>query len=112
MPRMTATIVESPDVPRLFIKRMTHPAISAAIEPTERSMPPEMMTKHMPTAMMPMKAVRVSTFMALSKRGEVGIEQRARHTEKREANDRPDPVEARPPRSTCRRSGRAPRRGL
>ena len=49
-----------------FIARMTLPAISAAIEPTERSMPPPMMTKHMPTEMMPMKAVRVRTFIALS----------------------------------------------
>ena len=31
-----------------FISRIMQPAISAAIEPTERSMPPEMMTKHMP----------------------------------------------------------------
>ena len=45
---------------------MTPPAISAAIEPTDRSMPPLTITKHMPTAMMPMKAVRVSTFIALS----------------------------------------------
>src|SRR6476659_872925 len=73
MPSITATIVESPDAPRLFIKRMTHPAISAAIEPTERSMPPEMMTKHMPTAMMPINAVRVSTFMALSKVAKSGL---------------------------------------
>src|SRR5579864_9323931 len=43
------------------------PAISAAIEPTDRSMPPEMITKVMPTAMMPMNEVRVSTFIALSK---------------------------------------------
>src|SRR4051812_38579654 len=42
------------------------PAISAAIEPTDRSMPPETITKVMPTAMMPMKAVRVSTFIMLS----------------------------------------------
>ena len=42
------------------------PAIRAAIDPTDKSMPPEMMTKVMPTAMMPMKAVRVSTFIRLS----------------------------------------------
>src|SRR5690349_21269219 len=42
------------------------PAMSAAIEPTDRSMPPEMMTKVIPTAMMPMNDVRVSTFIALS----------------------------------------------
>ena len=41
------------------------PAISAAIDPTDRSMPPEMMTKHMPMEMIPMKAVRVSTFIRL-----------------------------------------------
>ena len=66
IPSMTTPTVENPDIPRRFIKRMTHPAISAAIDPTERSMPPEIMTKHMPTAMMPIKAVRVSTFMPLS----------------------------------------------
>ena len=43
------------------------PAMSAAIDPTDRSMPPEMITKVMPTAMMPMNDVRVSTFIALSK---------------------------------------------
>jgi hypothetical protein len=32
------------------------PAMKAAIEPTDRSMPPDVMTKVMPTAMMPMKA--------------------------------------------------------
>ncbi len=42
------------------------PAISAAIDPTDRSMPPEMITKVMPTAMMPMNEVRVSTFIRLS----------------------------------------------
>src|SRR5450830_99938 len=43
------------------------PAIRAAIDPTDKSMPPEMMTKVMPTAMMPIKAVRVSTFIRLSR---------------------------------------------
>src|SRR5450830_2104599 len=42
------------------------PAIRAAIEPTDRSMPPEIITNVMPTAMMPIKAVRVSTFIILS----------------------------------------------
>src|SRR4051812_14056207 len=51
----------------LFITRIMQPAISAAIEPTDRSMPPLMITKHMPTAMMPMKAVRVSTLSRLSR---------------------------------------------
>ena len=37
------------------------------MDPTDRSIPPEMMTKVMPTAMMPMKAVRVSTFIRLSR---------------------------------------------
>src|ERR1700745_2213028 len=42
------------------------PAISAAIDPTDRSMPPEMITNVMPTAMIPMNDVRVSTFIMLS----------------------------------------------
>src|SRR3954469_17557118 len=61
------TSTGEPSVPAArFITRIMQPAISAAIEPTDRSMPPLMITKHMPTAMMPMKAVRVSTFSALS----------------------------------------------
>src|ERR1700682_3430985 len=42
------------------------PAISAAIDPTDRSMPPEMITNVMPTAMIPINDVRVSTFIMLS----------------------------------------------
>src|ERR1700712_4630154 len=49
------------------------PAISAAIDPTDKSMPPEMITNVMPTAMMPMNDVRVSTFMALSKVAKSGL---------------------------------------
>src|SRR4051794_30230169 len=65
-PSVTASSGEPVIGPAQLMNMMTLPAISAAIEPTDRSMPPEMMTKHMPTAMMPMKAVRVSTFIALS----------------------------------------------
>ena len=66
MPTTTAAMGEPSTSAIAFMNRMTEPAISAAMEPTDRSMPPEMMTKHMPTAMMPMKAVRVSTFITLS----------------------------------------------
>ena len=44
-----------------FMIRIIEPAIRAAIDPTDRSMPPEMITKVAPTAMMPIKAARVST---------------------------------------------------
>ena len=65
-PNTTASSGEPSAGPMALMNMITQPAISAAIEPTERSMPPEMITKHIPTAMMPMKAVRVSTFIALS----------------------------------------------
>ncbi len=55
-----------------------------------RSMPPEMITNVMPTAMMPMNDVRVSTFIALSKRGEVAVEQRAGDAQRDEAGERPE----------------------
>jgi hypothetical protein len=48
-----------------FIIRIIAPARKAAMEPTERSMPPAMITKVPPTAMMPMKADRVSTLKRL-----------------------------------------------
>ena len=61
-------------MPRLgnaaFITKIISPAIKAAIEPTERSSPPAVITKVMPTAMIPMKADRASTlvmFAALRK---------------------------------------------
>src|ERR1700712_1122870 len=49
------------------------PAISAAIDPTDKSMPPEMITNVMPTAIMPINDVRVSTFIALSKVAKSGL---------------------------------------
>ena len=73
MPMVTTTYGELIDVLMPFISRIIAPAISAAIEPTDRSMPPEMMTKVMPTAMMPMKAVRVSTFRTLSAVAKSGL---------------------------------------
>ncbi len=48
-----------------FIAMIITPATKAAIEPTERSIPPAVMTKVMPTAMMPIKADRASTLVTL-----------------------------------------------
>ena len=61
--RCSETIHQEDDAPR---NQRRHGA-------DRRSMPPEMMTKHMPTAMMPIKAVRVSTFIALSKVAKSGL---------------------------------------
>src|ERR1700722_11746883 len=49
-----------------FISQIMLPAINAAIDPTDRSMPPEIITNVSPTAMMPMNEGRVSTFIRLS----------------------------------------------
>ena len=51
--------------PTLLSVRIITPATSAAMEPTERSSPPPEITKVAPTAMMAMKAERVTTFMRL-----------------------------------------------
>ena len=48
-----------------FITMIITPAITAAIEPTDRSSPPEVITKVAPMAMMPMKEVRASTLVRL-----------------------------------------------
>ena len=66
MPAITASSGDHNTGAIAFMKRMTDPVINAAMEPTDKSMQPEIITKHMPTAMMPIKAVRVSTFMMLS----------------------------------------------
>ena len=53
-----------------FITKIINPAIKAAIDPTDRSSPPAVMTKVMPTAMIPIKAERARTlviFAALRK---------------------------------------------
>ncbi len=73
---------------------ITLPAMSAAIEPTDRSMPPEMITKHMPTAMMPMKAVRVSTFIALSSVAKSPLSSGTGDAQQHQADDRADAVQA------------------
>ena len=56
-------------MPRLgisqFITMIMTPAITAAIEPTDRSSPPAVMTKVAPMAMMPMKDERASTLVRL-----------------------------------------------
>ena len=49
-----------------FIARIASPARKAAIAPTDRSSPPEVMTKVMPTAIIPMKAERASTLVMLA----------------------------------------------
>ena len=60
MPRaMTAQPVPSEGT-ALLMMMMIMPAVKAAIEPTERSRPPEVMTKVAPTAMMPMKEARAT----------------------------------------------------
>ena len=50
----------------MFITRIISPATKAAIDPTDRSSPPAVMTKVMPIAMMPMKADRASTLVMLA----------------------------------------------
>ncbi len=50
----------------VFITRIISPAMNAAMEPTLRSSPPAVITKVMPTAMMPMKAERASTLVMLA----------------------------------------------
>src|SRR5690606_36540843 len=46
---------------KAFMNRIMAPARKAAMEPTERSMPPAMITNVAPTAMIPINAERVST---------------------------------------------------
>ena len=53
MPSATTRVGEPTVAAMLFISRIMQPAISAAIEPTDRSMPPEMITKVMLIAMIP-----------------------------------------------------------
>ena len=48
-----------------FITMIITPAITAAIEPTDRSSPPAVMTKVAPMAMMPMNDERASTLVRL-----------------------------------------------
>ncbi len=56
-----------------FMMMIIDPAIQAAIEPTERSMPPAMMTSVAPTAMIPINAVRVKTLVRLATERNVGL---------------------------------------
>ena len=48
-----------------FMMMIIMPAMKAAMEPTERSIPPAVITKVAPTAMMPIKAERVSKLVTL-----------------------------------------------
>ena len=48
-----------------FMNMIMTPVTKAVIEPTERSSPPDEMTKVAPTAMIAMKALRVMTLLRL-----------------------------------------------
>ena len=71
MPReaMTASMIiatmESMLSIKAFIKRIMQPDMNAAIEPTERSMPPAVITKVAPMATMPMKEERARILLRL-----------------------------------------------
>ena len=58
--------------------------------PTERSSPPAVITKVMPTAMIPMKAERESTLVMFFDAKEIGVEQVAHHDQHDEREDRPE----------------------
>ena len=62
------------------------------MEPTERSSPPPAMTKVAPTAMMAMKAERVTTLRRFDGGEEVGVDERPdddQHGERDEGRERP-----------------------
>src|SRR6056297_6026 len=61
MPSPSTASGGSPVASIAFMNRIMAPARNAAMEPTERSIPPAMITNVEPTAMMPMNALRVST---------------------------------------------------
>ncbi|MNL22630.1 hypothetical protein D3C87_1439850 [compost metagenome] len=50
---------------RAFMTMIMMPATTAAMEPTDRSSPPDVITKVAPMAMMPMKLDRASTLVML-----------------------------------------------
>ncbi len=57
------TLIDSILLISAFISRIMQPEIKAAIEPTERSIPPVVMTKVAPTATMPIKELRASILL-------------------------------------------------
>ena len=78
--------------PRLLRVRIIMPAVSAAMEPTERSSPPPAITKVAPTAMMAMKAERVTTFSrfdAVRKSGLMSAPAIDQHDQRDEGRERP-----------------------
>ena len=56
-----------------FITIIIAPEITAAMEPTERSIPPAVITKVAPTAMMPIKAERVRRLEILPSEAKAGL---------------------------------------
>src|SRR5450755_2500210 len=62
----TAIIVAGSAITPLFMNMIVRLATNATMEPTDRSRPPADITKVAPTAMMAMKALRVTTFNRLS----------------------------------------------
>ena len=65
------------------------PAVKAAIEPTDRSSPPEVMTKVAPTAMMPMNEARATILAMLADGQEIAVERRAEDQQQRQRDSGP-----------------------
>src|SRR5690606_39344204 len=59
----------------LFMTMIMTPEMNAAMDPTDKSMPPAMMTKVAPTAMMPMNALRARTLVTLAADRKLGFTQ-------------------------------------
>ena len=74
----------------LFMTMIMTPEIAAAMEPTDRSMPPAVMTKVAPTAMMPMKAERVRRLVRLPSLMKARIQQEPDDAEDQQ-REAPDP---------------------
>ena len=73
-----------------FMNMMVMPVMKAAIEPTERSRPPEEITKVAPTAMMATKALRVMTLLRLVADRKSGLMRKPMTSSAAKAKNGPD----------------------
>ncbi len=94
MPSPTAPQPLPSDGTRLLMMMIIMPAMNAAIEPTDRSRPPEVMTKVAPIAMMPMNDDARDDVGEVGEAEEIAVEQRAEDHQQQQRHQRPERAEA------------------
>ena len=102
MPSPTAPQPPPSEGTRLLMMMIISPAMKAAIEPTDRSRPPEVITKVAPMAIRPMNDERATMLDEVAERQEIAVEQRAEDHQQQQRQQWPEHAQPEARAARCR----------